>query len=151
MDFIPRLALVVLFAMATRRPKSAAADPHADGLATRRSVLGDAHVARATRAATNFDRDFQEFITRYAWGEIWGRPGLPRKTRSLITIAVLAALGHEEELKLHVRATRNTGVSADEVKEVLMQVAVYAGVPAANAAFRAAKAAYAQMEEEGRR
>jgi 4-carboxymuconolactone decarboxylase len=117
----------------------------------RRRVLGDAHVTRATRNATDFDRDFQAFITRYAWGEIWNRPGLPKKIRSLLTIAILAALGREEELKLHVRATRNTGASANEVKEVLMQVAIYAGVPAANAAFRTAKAAFEQMAVEARR
>lgn len=137
--------------MKTRRRKPVPADSYANGLAMRRRVLGDAHVTRATRNATDFDRDFQAFITRYAWGEIWNRPGLPKKTRSLLTIAILAALGREEELKLHVRATRNTGASANEVKEVLMQVAIYAGVPAANAAFRTAKAAFEQMAEEARR
>ena len=137
--------------MKTRPRKTAAADSYTNGLAIRRRVLGDAHVTRATRNATDFDRDFQAFITRYAWGEIWTRPGLPKKTRSLLTIAILAALGREEELKLHVRASRNTGASANEVKEVLMQVAVYAGVPAANAAFRTAKAAFEQMAEEARR
>jgi 4-carboxymuconolactone decarboxylase len=148
---MPRLALLVHFDMKMRSRKVSSNDSHANGLAMRRSVLGEAHVTRATRSATDFDRDFQDFITRYAWGEIWTRPGLPKKTRSLLTIAILAALGREEELKLHVRATRNTGASANEVKEVLMQVAVYAGVPAANAAFRAAKAALEQMAEERRR
>jgi 4-carboxymuconolactone decarboxylase len=137
--------------MKMRRRNSSSNDSHRQGLAMRRSVLGDAHVTRATRSATDLDRDFQDFITRYAWGEIWTRPGLPKKTRSLLTIAILAALGREEELKLHIRATRNTGASANEVKEVLMQVAVYAGVPAANAAFRAARAAFEQMAQEKRR
>lgn len=117
------------------------------GMAVRRSVLGDAHVDRATARATEFDRDFQEFITKSAWGGIWDRPGLDRRTRSLLTIALMAALGHEEELKMHIRATCNTGATPDEVKEVLMQVAVYAGVPAANTAIRLAKEAYAEMEK----
>ena len=118
------------------------------GLAVRKAVLGEAHVARASANATPFDRDFQTFITQCAWGGVWTRPGLERKTRSMLTIAMLAALGHTEELKLHIRATRNTGVTRDEVKEVLLQVAVYAGVPAANAAFHHAKAAYEQMDQE---
>jgi 4-carboxymuconolactone decarboxylase len=118
------------------------------GMTVRKSVLGEAHVARASANATPFDQDFQKFITQYAWGGIWTRPGLERKTRSLLTIAMLAALGHHDELKLHIRATRNTGATRDEVKEVLLQVAVYAGVPAANAAFAHAKAAYEQMDKE---
>ncbi len=105
----------------------------------RRAVLGDAHVARAEAAKTPLDSDFQAFITRTAWGSVWTRPGLDRRTRSLLTIAMMASLGHEEELKLHLRATRNTGASPADVAEVLMQVAVYVGVPAANAAFRHAK------------
>jgi 3-oxoadipate enol-lactonase/4-carboxymuconolactone decarboxylase len=109
------------------------------GMAVRRAVLGDAHVARAEAAKTNLDSDFQAFITRTAWGSIWTRSGLDRRTRSLLTIAMMASLGHEEELKLHLRATRNTGTSPADVAEVLMQVAVYAGVPAANTAFRHAK------------
>jgi 3-oxoadipate enol-lactonase / 4-carboxymuconolactone decarboxylase len=118
------------------------------GLAVRRSVLGAAHVERASLRATAFDRDFQAFITRQAWGEVWTRPGLERKTRSMLTIAMLAALGQEDELKLHVRATRNTGVSRDEVKEILLQAAIYAGVPAANSAFRHAKSIYEDMDKE---
>ena len=118
------------------------------GMTVRKSVLGEAHVARASANATPFDQDFQKFITQYAWGGIWTRPGLERKTRSLLTIAMLAALGHHDELKMHIRATRNTGATRDEVKEVLLQVAVYAGVPAANAAFAHAKAAYEQMDKE---
>jgi 3-oxoadipate enol-lactonase / 4-carboxymuconolactone decarboxylase len=115
------------------------------GLAVRKAVLGAAHVERASRRATELDKEFQAFITRQAWGEIWTRPGLDRKTRSMLTIAMLASLGHEQELKLHIRATRNTGVSRDEVKEILMQTAIYAGVPAANSAFGHAREVYEEM------
>jgi 4-carboxymuconolactone decarboxylase len=118
------------------------------GLAVRRRVLGEAHVKRSIENATEFDKDFQELMTRHAWGDIWTRPGLDHRTRSLITIAMLAALGRNEELELHVRATRNTGATADEVKEVLMQVAIYAGIPAANSAFRIAKTALAEIAKE---
>ncbi len=128
----------------------AASDARAAGMATRRAVLGDEHVDRATAAATDFTRDFQDFITRYAWDEVWNRPGLERKTRSMLTIAMMAALGRYEELELHVRATRNTGVTRDEVREILLQVAVYAGVPAANGAYRHAAAVYAAMDREER-
>jgi 4-carboxymuconolactone decarboxylase len=121
------------------------------GLAVRRRVLGEAHVKRSIENATEFDKDFQELVTRHAWGDIWTRPGLDLRTRSLITIAMLAALGRIEELELHVRATRNTGATADEVKEVLMQVAIYAGIPAANSAFRIAKAALAEIASENNR
>lgn len=109
------------------------------GMAVRRAVLGDEHVERAEANKTAFDADFQRFITETAWGSIWTRPGLDRKTRHLLTIAMLASLGKEEELAVHMRATGNTGVSADEVREVLLQVAVYAGVPAANSAFAIAR------------
>ena len=118
------------------------------GMAVRRAVLGEEHVERAQAGTTEFTRDFQELITRYAWGEIWTRPGLDRKTRSLLTIAILAALGRSEELRLHVRATRNTGATRDEVREVLMQVAVYAGVPAGNSAFAHAAGVYRELDEE---
>jgi 4-carboxymuconolactone decarboxylase len=118
------------------------------GMAVRRAVLGDAHVDRSQAAANEFTHDFQEFITRYAWDGIWNRPGLDRKTRSMLTIAMMAALGRWDELKLHVRATRNTGVTRAEVKEILMQVGVYAGVPAANSAFHHAAAAYRELEGE---
>lgn len=118
------------------------------GLAVRRRVLGTAHVERALASATDFDREWQRFVTSNAWGAVWTRPGLERKTRSLLTITILAVLGREEELRLHLRATRNTGASRAEVKEALMQVAVYAGVPAANAAFRIAKAVFAEMEAD---
>jgi 4-carboxymuconolactone decarboxylase len=118
------------------------------GMAVRRRVLGDAHVNRATQNTTDFDAEFQELITRHAWGDIWTRPGLDLRTRSLITIAILATLGREEELKLHLRATRNTGASQDDVKELLMQVAVYAGVPAANSAVRIAKQVFEEFAQE---
>ncbi|MBK1835826.1 4-carboxymuconolactone decarboxylase [Azospirillum sp. YIM B02556] len=118
------------------------------GMAVRRSVLGDAHVDRSLERATDFDADFQEFITKTAWGQIWTRPGLDIRTRSMLTIAMLAALGKDGELKLHIRATRNTGVTRAEVKEILMQAAVYAGVPAGNHAIALARAVYAEMDEE---
>jgi 4-carboxymuconolactone decarboxylase len=136
--------------MPTRRP--AIKDPaYEAGLAVRRRVLGEAHVKRALENATSFDEDFQELATRHAWGDIWTRPGLDLRTRSMITIAILATLGRGEELDLHVRATRNTGATPDDIKEVLMQVAVYAGVPAANSAFRIAKAALGEMAKENQR
>jgi 4-carboxymuconolactone decarboxylase len=109
------------------------------GMSTRRSVLGDDHVDKAIKATTDFDRDFQEYITAGAWGMVWDRPGLTKRERSLITIALLAALGHDEELRMHLKATKNTGASADDVKEVLLHTAVYAGVPVANNAFKLAK------------
>ena len=112
-----------------------------EGVQTRRAVLGDAHVDRAEANQTAFDADFQTFITEGAWGSVWSRPGLSRRERSLVTIALLAALGHDEEVAMHVRATRNTGASAEDIKEALLHVAVYAGVPAANRAFRIAKQA----------
>ena len=106
---------------------------------TRRSVLGDAYVDKAEANKTDFDADFQEYITNSAWGAVWSRPGLTKRERSLITIALLAALGHEEELAMHIKATKNTGATEDEVKEVLLHTAVYAGVPAANGAIKIAK------------
>ncbi|MDE8345663.1 MAG: 4-carboxymuconolactone decarboxylase, partial [Acidocella sp.] len=124
----------------------AGADDYEAGMAVRKQVLGAAHVARATEAMTALDRAFQRFITRYAWGHVWTRPGLDRRTRSLLTISMMAALGHEEELKLHLRASRNTGASPADIAEVLLQVGVYAGVPAANAAFRHAKQIFGEME-----
>jgi 4-carboxymuconolactone decarboxylase len=105
------------------------------GLRTRREVLGDEHVDRAIAGTTDFTADFQDFITRYAWGELWNRPGLSRPERSMITLAVLAALGRDEELALHVKAGIRNGLTAADIREVLLQVAVYAGVPAANRAF----------------
>ncbi len=126
-------------------------DKYKEGLAVRTEVLGEAYVKRALENATAFDKDFQEFVTRNAWGAVWTRPGLERKTRSLLTIAILAALRHHEELKVHIRATRNTGATMDEVKEVLMQVGVYAGMPAAVSAMRVAKATFEEMAKENAR
>ena len=108
---------------------------HEQGTTTRRAVLGDAHVDRAKAG----DPDFQDFITRYAWGEIWTRPGLDRRTRSAITITALVALGHENELAMHVRAALRNGLTPDEIKEVLLHSAIYCGVPAANSAFAIAR------------
>lgn len=118
------------------------------GLTVRRAVLGDAHVDRSLERATGFDHDFQEFITKTAWGSVWTRPGLDVKTRSMLTLAMLAALGKDGEFKLHLRATRNTGVTRDEVKEILLQAAVYAGIPAANHAVALARAVYDEMDAE---
>ncbi|HDS0948948.1 TPA: 4-carboxymuconolactone decarboxylase [Stenotrophomonas maltophilia] len=109
------------------------------GLAVRREVLGEAHVERSLQARTDFTTEFQEFITRTAWGTVWTRDGLPRHTRSLLTIVMMVALGHDEEFKLHIRAARNNGVTPEEIKEVLLQAAIYCGVPAANHAFALAK------------
>jgi len=110
-----------------------------EGMRTRREVLGDEHVDLAVERTTEFTADFQDLITRYAWGEIWSRPGLDRRTRSLVTITALVALGREHELELHVRAALRNGVTPDELKEVLLQCAVYCGVPAANGAFAVAQ------------
>jgi 4-carboxymuconolactone decarboxylase len=118
---------------------------HSTGMSVRRSVLGDAHVDRAEANKTDFDADFQRFITEGAWGSVWSRPGLTGRERSIVTLALLAALGHKEEFAMHVRATRNTGASADDIKELLLHVAVYAGVPAANAAYAVAKQTLAEM------
>ena len=115
------------------------ADPFERGMKTRREVLGDEHVDRAESAKTDFDRDFQEFITRYAWGETWSRGQLDRRERHLVTLAVLCALGREHELTMHLRATARTGVSTEDVAELLQHVAIYAGLPVANSAFRVAK------------
>ncbi|TNH30879.1 4-carboxymuconolactone decarboxylase [Micromonospora orduensis] len=112
---------------------------HEAGMTVRRQVLGDAHVDRAIAGTDQFTADFQDFITRYAWGEVWSRPGLDRRTRSCVTLAVLATLHHDEELAMHVRAALRNGLSPEEVAEVLLQVGVYAGVPAANRAFKVAR------------
>jgi 4-carboxymuconolactone decarboxylase len=117
-----------------------------EGLRVRREVLGDAHVDRAIEQTTEFTADFQDLITRYAWGEIWARPGLDRKTRSCITLTALTALNHPEELGLHVRAALRNGLTPDEIKEVLLQAAIYCGVPAANRAFAIAQRV---LDDEG--
>ena len=120
------------------------------GMAMRKSVLGAEHVARAEANKTDFDADFQRIITEGAWGTIWTRPGLDKKTRHMLTIAMLAALGKYDEMAMHIRATRNTGVTPDEVREVLLQVSVYAGVPAANSAFGIAKRVYKELDSENK-
>lgn len=117
------------------------------GMATRRSVLGNAHVDNASAKMTAFDADFQQFITEGAWGSVWSRPGLSKRERSMITLALLAALGHDEEVAMHVRATANTGATPDDIKEALLHVAVYAGVPAANRAFKIARDELAKRGE----
>ena len=109
------------------------------GMEVRRQVLGDEHVDRAVERTTPFTEDFQDLITRYAWGEIWNRPGLDRRTRSCVTLTALVALGRDEELAMHVRAALRNGLTPDEIKEVLLQTAIYCGVPAANAAFAIAQ------------
>jgi 4-carboxymuconolactone decarboxylase len=125
------------------RPSSSPSDEQ--GERVRREVLGDEHVDRAQADTTPFTADFQEFITRYAWGEAWSRPGLDRRSRSMITLAALTALRAEGELELHVRAARRNGLTNEEIAEVLLHTAVYAGVPAANAAFAVARRV---LEEE---
>ena len=120
---------------------------HESGMRLRRAVLGDAHVNRAEAAKTDFDADFQDLITRFAWGEIWARPGLSRHARSLLTIGLMVALNRGEELRLHLRAAANNGVTVEEIREVLLHCAIYCGVPAANAAFQAAKEILAQAAE----
>ena len=116
------------------------------GMKIRRAVLGDEHVDRAVATTTEFNRDFQDFITRNAWGEIWTRPGLPRHTRSLLTLAMMVALNRDEEFRMHVKGAFNNGVTRDQIKEVLLQSAIYCGVPAANAAFHIAADVFKEMD-----
>ena len=119
-------------------------DSHERGMEVRRAVLGDEHVDRAIARTNEFTSDFQDLITRYAWGEIWTRPGLDRKTRSCITLTALVAGGHENELAMHIRAALRNGLTPDEIKEVLLQTAIYCGVPAANSAFAVAQEVLAE-------
>jgi 4-carboxymuconolactone decarboxylase len=119
-------------------------------MAVRKAVLGADHVARAEANKTEFDADFQRIITEGAWGAVWTRPGIDRKTRHMLTLAMLAALGKHDELAMHIRATRNTGVTPEQVREVFLQVLVYAGAPAANSAFGIAKRIYKEMESESK-
>ena len=119
------------------------------GMTVRRAVLGDAHVDRAVAATTPFTADFQNFITRYAWGDIWSRPGLSRAERSMVTLTALAVLRQDEELAMHLRAALRNGLTPDQIKEVLLQVAVYAGVPAANRAFAVATRVLAEAARPG--
>ena len=116
------------------------------GMKVRRAVLGDEYVDRSVAATTDFNRDFQDYITRNAWGEIWTRPGLPRHTRSLLTLAMMVALNRGDEFRLHVKAAFNNGVTRDQIKEVLLQSAIYCGVPAANSAFHIAADVFKEMD-----
>jgi 4-carboxymuconolactone decarboxylase len=118
------------------------------GMRVRREVLGDEHVDRAVATTTSFTEPFQDLITRYAWGEIWSRPGLSRAERSLVTLAVLAALHHENELAMHVKAALRNGLQPEQISEVLLQVAIYAGVPAANRAFAVAQRALGEAAQD---
>ena len=121
-------------------------DRYRQGMTKRREVLGDAHVERSLSHLSDFNREFQDLITRYAWGEIWTRPGLDRKVRSLTTLSMLVALNRPEEFRMHVRAAVQNGVTRHEIKELLLQSAIYCGVPAANSAFHAAEEVLASME-----
>jgi 4-carboxymuconolactone decarboxylase len=120
------------------------------GMKVRRAALGDKHVDRAIASTTDFNRDFQDFITRNAWGEIWTRPGLPRPTRSLLTLAMLVALNRGEEFRLHIRGAINNGVTRDQIKEVLLQSAIYCGVPAANSAFHIAAEVFEELDKKAK-
>ena len=130
------------------RPDRTESEARADGMVVRREVLSDAHVDSAEADKTGFTESFQDLITRYAWGEIWTRPGLDRRMRSAITITALIAQGHWDELEMHVRAARRNGLTVAEIQEVLLQTAVYCGVPAAHHAFRIAQEALASFDEE---
>jgi len=122
--------------------------PYQRGFETRQKLMGEAAVERAQSRLTPFNEEWMAFVTRYAFGEVWSRPGLPMKTRSMLTIAMLTALGRHDELAVHIRATQQSGVSRDEVKEILMQAAIYAGVPAAMSAFNRAQLVFAEMDKE---
>lgn len=122
---------------------------HDQGMAVRRAVLGDAHVDRASATTTDLTADWQDFITRVAWGDIWSRPGLDRRSRSVAVLSSLIAHGHHEELAMHLRAARRNGLSVDEIREVILQSAVYSGVPAANTAFRIATTVFAEPDAAG--
>jgi 4-carboxymuconolactone decarboxylase len=119
---------------------------HERGMAVRREVLGDEHVDRARASTTPFTEVFQDFITRYAWGEVWSRPGLSRHTRSLLTLVLMVALNRGDEFKMHVRAAFNNGVTRDEIKELLLHTALYAGLPAANTAYHLAEEVFAELD-----
>jgi 4-carboxymuconolactone decarboxylase len=118
-----------------------------EGLKTRRAVLGDAHVDAALKKKNEFTETFQELLTRYAWGEIWSRPGLPRETRSMLTLAMMVALNRPEEMRMHLRAALNVGVTREEIKEVLLQSALYCGLPAANSAFHVATEVFTEKKK----
>ncbi|GAB6898911.1 4-carboxymuconolactone decarboxylase [Kineosporia succinea] len=124
------------------------ADPYQPGMSVRREVLGDAHVDRAESATTPFTEDFQSFITRYAWGSVWTRPGLDRRSRSIAVLTAVLALGHWDEFAMHVRAARTNGLSEEEIAEVILQSAVYCGVPVANHGFAVAQKVLRDLETE---
>jgi 4-carboxymuconolactone decarboxylase len=126
-------------------PNHTASDRHIQGMATRRTVLGDRHVDKAETSKTPFDEPFQELITEAAWGHVWSRPDFTLRERSIVTIALLAALGHDEEVAMHVRATANTGATAEDLREAMLHVAIYAGVPAANHAIKIIKTTLGEM------
>lgn len=145
-----RVAALILEHLLGEQPHKAPSGSSYDaGMAVRREVLGDAHVDRATAAATDLTAEFQQFITEYAWGGIWTRPGLDRRSRSLITLTALIARGHHEELAMHVRAARTNGLTNDEIKELILQSAIYCGVPDANTAFRIAQGVLAELDNNG--
>jgi 4-carboxymuconolactone decarboxylase len=121
---------------------------YAKGMEVRRAVLGDQHVNRSLERKNTFNEEFQDLITRYAWGEIWTRTGLPRRTRSLITLALMVALNRGDEFRMHVRAAVNNGVTREEIKELLLHAAIYCGVPAANSAFHAAEEVLAEQAQK---
>lgn len=123
-------------------------DKYERGMKIRRAVLGDAHVDRAIASTNDLNRDFQELITRYAWGEVWSRPGLDRKTRSCMVLTAMVALGHWDEFRMHVRAAFNNGLTKEDITEVLLQAAIYCGVPAANHGFKEAAAVIAEMDNK---
>jgi 4-carboxymuconolactone decarboxylase len=129
-------------------PARTASDRYVQGMATRRSVLGDRHVDKAEQSKTAFDEPFQDLITEAAWGHVWSRPDFTLRERSIVTIALLAALGQDEEVAMHVRATTNTGATPEDLREAMLHVAIYAGVPAANHAIRIIKTTLADMKEE---
>lgn len=128
--------------------RTAPSERYLQGMATRRAVLGDSHVDRAQQGLTDFDQPFQDLITEAAWGHVWSRPTLSHRERSIVTIALLAALGQDDEVAMHVRATRNTGATRDDICEALLHVAIYAGVPAANHAIKIAKQVFEQMDAD---
>jgi 4-carboxymuconolactone decarboxylase len=123
-------------------------DRYDDGMAVRREVLGDSYVDLASAKTTEFTRDFQQIVTEFAWGTVWTRPGLDRRSRSIVTLTALVARGHHEELALHLRGALRNGLTPDEIKEVLVQTAVYCGVPDANAAFRVAQRVLSEVEQQ---
>ncbi|PSS43062.1 MULTISPECIES: 4-carboxymuconolactone decarboxylase [Arthrobacter] len=129
------------------QPDATAREIHDAGMAVRREVLGDAHVDRANAAKTDFTEDFQDMITRIAWGGIWTRPGLSRQMRSAVTLTAMVAHGHWEEFAMHVRAALRNGLTREEIKEILLQTAIYCGVPSANTAFKTAQQVFAEMDQ----